>query len=424
MLRICQNLIFSIIFILSLLTISASAETNIMFVLDVSGSMAQKIGNETKMTVAKRAFGNLVDNMPSKTYTGLYVYGHHGDKDCSAIENIVPLGQNNGAKMKQAVAGLQPSKGATPLTNAIFLGTKSLVEDGKGDRALVLISDGKETCGVDPIEFMTKLSQNMPADQIVKYYVIGLGVDADSKAQLEKIATLGGGAYYSAGNEKELTAALTKVTNTMVKTVLFKDDFNDEFLNESWEIINPDEDSMIIEDGYLQILTGVAKGSFFNPENFILLKQKLSGQYEIILKMKYSRTDSPGGYNWGSAQTAGIMLFKDKQNAITLAASNNWGNSTWNTDAVHFAKMRKNKWQPGFSANYSGAVKERNVTLRIQHLKRKFIASFKNEKGKWQKIGEYTELRPNYRVGIFAARGGNAHEDMEMFDSFTLNKIE
>jgi len=185
---------------------------------------------------------------------------------------------------------------------------------------------------------------------------------------------------------------------------------------------------MIIEDGYLQILTGVAKDSFFNPENFILLKQKLSGQYEIILKMKYSRTDSPsfspGEDGWRRAEFAGIMLFKDKQNGIVLAASNNWGDNESNTDAVHFAKLHNNGWMAGFWANYHGAVKERNVTLRIQRIKRKFIASFVNEKGKWQTIGEYTELRSNYRIGIFAARGGNAHEDLEMFDSIVLKEIK
>ncbi|MHA1113580.1 MAG: hypothetical protein ACTSRY_03635, partial [Alphaproteobacteria bacterium] len=60
---------------------TAWAKTNIMFILDVSGSMRQKLDGEPKMRIAKRAFAGLVDGMPSDTHAGLFVYGHHGDKD-------------------------------------------------------------------------------------------------------------------------------------------------------------------------------------------------------------------------------------------------------------------------------------------------------------------------------------------------------
>ncbi|PHS22827.1 MAG: hypothetical protein COA84_12175, partial [Robiginitomaculum sp.] len=78
----------SLILVLALATLAkpAFAESNIMYVLDVSGSMGQKIGTETKMVIAKRAFNKLIDTLPAKINTGLYVYGHHGDKDCTAIE--------------------------------------------------------------------------------------------------------------------------------------------------------------------------------------------------------------------------------------------------------------------------------------------------------------------------------------------------
>jgi len=201
----------------------------------------------------------------------------------------------------------------------------------------------------------------------------------------------------------------------------FKEDFNDEFLSDQWEIMNPNEDSMIIEEGHLQILTDAAKDGHFNPTNFVLLKQELKGEYEITLKMKFTRTDSNS--SWRNNQNAGLMLYKDKANGIVFAASNAWGGS-WNTDAVHFSKMRKGGWLPDYLGKFKGAVKEREISLRIQRIKRKFIASFLNDKGEWQTIGEYTELRPGYRIGIFASRGGNAHEDLEKFDSFSLKEIK
>ncbi len=201
----------------------------------------------------------------------------------------------------------------------------------------------------------------------------------------------------------------------------FQDDFNDAALSDQWEVINPNEDSMIIEEGSLQILTDTAKDGYFNPTNFVLFKQELKGEYEITLKMKFSRSDSNS--SWGNNQNAGLMLYKDKANGIVFAASNAWG-ASWNTDAVHFSKMRKGAWIPDYQGKFKGAVKEREISLRIQRIKRKFIASFLNDKGEWRTIGEYTELRPGYRVGIFASRGGNAHEDLEKFDSFSLKAIK
>jgi len=219
---------------------------------------------------------------------------------------------------------------------------------------------------------------------------------------------------------RPITLAIFMMALLLPATVMaedFQDDFNDEFLSDQWEIMNPNEDSMIVEEGFLQILTDVSKDGYFNPTNFVLLKQELKGEYEIVLKMKYTRTDAAS--SWTSNQNAGLMLYKDKQNSIVFTAANNWGNSTWHTDAVHFAKLKKGTWLPAYLANLKGAVKEREISLRIQRIKRKFIASFLNDKGEWQTIGEYTELRPGYRVGIFAARGAKAHEDLEKFDSFS-----
>ena len=221
---------------------------------------------------------------------------------------------------------------------------------------------------------------------------------------------------------KTLVCVMALLLPTVVLAADFQDDFNDEFLSDQWEIMNPNADSMIVEGGHLQILTDVQKDSYFNPVNLILLKQELKGEYEITLKMKYSRTDANS--NWLLNQNAGLMLYKDKQNGIVFTASNNWGSGTWHTDAVHYAKMKNGAWLPNYMANFAGAVKEREVSLRIQRIKRKFIASYLDNKGQWKTIGEYTELRPGYRIAIFASRSSGAHEDLEKFDSFSLKEIK
>jgi len=202
------------------------------------------------------------------------------------------------------------------------------------------------------------------------------------------------------------------------ENLVIQEDFNDEFLSDRWEIMNPDEEGMLVEDGYLQIITNAAKGTFLNPINFVLLKQELKGEYEITLKMKFTATGRAG--SWTNNQSAGLVLYQDKENGIILTAS-----TTHMGYFYRFLKIKKNAFMPGFGPKMGGHVKERDVTLRIQRIKRKFIASFLNDKGKWQTIGEYTVLRPKYtKVGIYASRAGGALEDLEKFDSFTFKQLK
>ncbi|MDX8405740.1 MAG: VWA domain-containing protein [Mariprofundus sp.] len=425
--------LISMLFIITIFpALAFCANPAVMFVFDGSGSMWGQVDGVTKIELAKEAMSSLLKDFPEGTDIGLVAYGHHREGDCADIELLAPLGSST-TDVAKAVDSINP-KGKTPLTQSIqFVAGKLKGRDAP--TSIVVISDGKESCNADPCA-MAKLVT--AAGVNLKIHVVGFDVKADEAKQLQCIAENGGGKYFSADNATELAKSFAEVKKEVavakpkpvekkpVARVIFQDNFKDEFLSDQWEIKNPNEDMMIVEDGYLQMLTGISKESFFNPENFVVLNKELRGQYEIILQLKYTRTDS--GHNWGSNQTAGIMLFKDKQNAIVLAASNAWGspvgNNSWNTDAVHFSKMRKNEWMPDFTSLLGAAKKEREITLRIQRIKRKFIASYLDAKGKWKTIGEYTELRPHYSVGIYAARGSKAHEEMEMFDSITIKEIK
>ncbi len=413
----------------SLLVAPAHAETNIMFVLDVSGSMAQKIGPETKMTIAKRAFGKLADNLPAKANTGLYVYGHHGTKDCTAIENMVPLGPDNGAKMKLAVAGLQPLKGSTPLTNAIYLGAKSLIEEGKGDRALVLISDGKETCGDDPVAFITKFADSMPAEQTVKFYVIGLDVDAESKTQLEKIAQIGGGAYFGAGNEAELTKALSTVTNKLVKTPIFQDDFSGPFLNEAWQIINDDPDALILEDGKLSVISGPGSFTDKSVPNLISYKAPIAEKdYDISVTVTVEATKADYDRYWGyGAISFGLRMAKSPTSDIQLGlaltyTADNGGNKY---SYVYYGQTKGGKWGNSYTKPWYRS-KDGAVTFYLRMEKRgfKYTGYIQNDKKEWVKLGTQLLLGKNLKPQLYATNPKDFHQVLVSFDDFKIMRVE
>jgi hypothetical protein len=102
---------------------------------------------------------------------------------------------------------LQAVGSYTPLAYTLGVAEGDFQEGN--DNILVLLSDGKDTCGGDPVSAAGKLFNS---SKKIKVYVIGLGVDADTRSQLSAIASSGGGAYYDATDVNTLTANLKKIT--------------------------------------------------------------------------------------------------------------------------------------------------------------------------------------------------------------------
>jgi hypothetical protein len=140
---------------------------------------------------------------------------------------------------------MQP-KGMTPIAYTL----EQAVNDFfgmTGKNIIVLVSDGEETCGGDPLAM---------ADYIVslgiglKVYVVGF--DVSSKEQLEEIALRTGGHYYDARNAIELGQALKQAV-WEATSVLFFDDFEGE-MSPAWRT-NPIRDSKLgIEHNSLTII--------------------------------------------------------------------------------------------------------------------------------------------------------------------------
>ena len=147
---------------------------NILFILDSSGSMAAKLGGETRMQASKRVFNKLIGELPATVDAGLEVYGHHCDKDCSVIEVMVPVGKLDAPAIKAKVDGPNPLHGATPIAASLEKAGDAL-RGLEGGKTIVLISDGEETCGGDPVAAAGKLRAELGIDFVV--HVVGLDVN-------------------------------------------------------------------------------------------------------------------------------------------------------------------------------------------------------------------------------------------------------
>ena len=93
-----------------------STQTNILFILDASGSMAESISGGIKMDLAKQALKKYAESVPAGTNVGLMVYGHRGsnnvkDKEvsCAGIETVYQMGQMNKSVFEAAFAKFSPT---------------------------------------------------------------------------------------------------------------------------------------------------------------------------------------------------------------------------------------------------------------------------------------------------------------------------
>jgi len=183
----------------------ASSPPRIIFILDASGSMLGRVGQEEKMAVARRVLKDSITRLPENAEVGLIAYGHRRKNDCEDIEVLFQLKAIDKAAVSAQIDALKPS-GMTPITNSLKQAFDIVkTQPGTTPVTVVLVSDGLETCKGDPCKFASDAKK---AGLNFVLHVIGFDVGKLSVAQLECVAQAGNGLYLGAQNADELSAAL------------------------------------------------------------------------------------------------------------------------------------------------------------------------------------------------------------------------
>ena len=179
----------------------------------VPAACGGRLDNVEKIVIAKERMMELVQDWDDVNM-GLIVYGHRRKGDCDDIELLVPLGSGNQAAIIAQIQAINP-KGKTPIQRSIALAAQHL-ETLEDETAIVLVSDGLETCDPDPCGYVKSLKQKG-----IKFTldVVGFDISDEEREQLECIANAGGGRYYSARNAMQLKEAFTEVKKEVVKKV-------------------------------------------------------------------------------------------------------------------------------------------------------------------------------------------------------------
>ena len=190
------------------------SDRGVEVVIDASLSMWGRMQGRPKMEIAKETVDMALDWLPEDLDVSLRAYGNRHAReqyDCQDSELLVPLRRNNRDEIREAVAGLRPN-GQTPLAFAIGQIGADL-GDYPGERAVVLVTDGIESCGGDPVAAAQALQAHGP----IPVHVIGFGLgdDADEDIQsLRSIAAVSGGHFVTADSAEELRGALSVMVGT------------------------------------------------------------------------------------------------------------------------------------------------------------------------------------------------------------------
>lgn len=180
---------------------------NILFIVDGSNSMWGQIEGRAKIEIVQQVLSQRIGNLSSSVNAGLIVYGHRHEKDCKDIETLVEIQPLDKAGLIARIRGITP-KGKTPIASSIERAVETI--KSHGERAtIILMTDGRETCSIDPCSHVRKLRKEVDFD----LHVVGFDIVSEEDArQLRCLAERGGGAYFTAATVEGLDDAFKDAT--------------------------------------------------------------------------------------------------------------------------------------------------------------------------------------------------------------------
>jgi hypothetical protein len=201
----------------------ATLRPSVELILDCSSSMGGLVDNNLppayglggrkvpKYLIAQKVLTKLVRDLPENVQVGLRLYGHRRlptlaqrVRDSELVVPIAPLTAQQREWLTARLEKVQP-RALTPLVYSLVEAKKDF-RPGKGIKSVVLISDGGENCG-GTLEQVRSAYGGSGIDLLV--HVVGFDVHNDKEQQqLQALALIGGGKYFSANNAKDLADAL------------------------------------------------------------------------------------------------------------------------------------------------------------------------------------------------------------------------
>lgn len=312
-----------------------SASKHVMFILDASNSMWGQIGGKAKIQIAKEVLKSQVAALPAGTKAGLIAYGHRFAKelnDCEDMELVSGYSLDSPQLVDEALNYVVP-KGQTPIARTLEESINwvkgPIHENPVTNPTVVLITDGAESCDGNPCLAAKKLAD---AGINTKIHVVGFGLNEQQRGQVQCIAENGHGKYFDATDATGLNDALKQVEVEMAQvapepaapaqatppapTSFFLDEFDGTELSGAWQVIAPDPDAFIVEDGKLLMVSSKLNGFGTDPaENIVTFTKDLpAGDWDMTADFKAELKTGADFIQFG--------LYKDTTNYLAASIWN------------------------------------------------------------------------------------------------------
>lgn len=194
--------------LISVTTASAlPAGSAVEIILDASGSMLQRIGSQRRIDIAKQTLTKLTSStIPAGTPFALRVFGREIDSCQTDLE--IALSPLDPASVGAKIGKLEAKNNARTPIGASLEKVASDLQSAKGERLVIVLTDGEETCGGDPAAAIAGLKK---AGTPVRVNIVGFAIDdATLAATFRHWSDLGSGLYFDAKDAAGLNAAMAQ----------------------------------------------------------------------------------------------------------------------------------------------------------------------------------------------------------------------
>ena len=181
---------------------------NLILVIDESGSMNER----GKMTYAKKAAKNMINNLNSNDRVGVIAYSDYA-RVVSPLERL-----KNKSKLKRRIDQIYPTN-ATNLSAGLVDGIRELKyeDDYRRINKVILLSDGLANRGVTDIYSLSKIASRASSEGVY-ITTMGLGVHFDEDL-MATVAEYGAGNYYFIESPNQIAYIFDKEFRKMSSTI-------------------------------------------------------------------------------------------------------------------------------------------------------------------------------------------------------------
>lgn len=192
---------------------SGSPSRGRLVIFDASGSMLKRLESGRRITVAKKVVSDFIDDLASAEGTlemGLRIFG--GPPESCDTELLLAPSAHSADALRGNIAGISPRNNARTAIAAALRAAGQDLADAAADYAILLVTDGEETCDGDPLAAVREVRAGGSGPRVD---IVGFALDPEiDRRPFERWAAAGDGVFIDAGSSDELASALSTTAGT------------------------------------------------------------------------------------------------------------------------------------------------------------------------------------------------------------------